>query len=115
MLRISGLHAIALKQAFEQGQEADTDDTNPFAFQMENGNGDLYCPMASQRDAWNLGRTNDFETMQRVIDDDATEADKAKFERIALKGHDCDDHSVHKFDGNDYYECGRCGELLQVG
>lgn len=39
--------------------------------------------------------------------------------RVAELGHDCYDHSVHGYDPSsplgDYYVCGICGDLLQVG
>lgn len=48
-----------------------------------------------------------------------------KFEAEALvkilneNNHDCFKHAVHKTDDEgilgDYYECGKCGEFLQVG
>ena len=40
-------------------------------------------------------------------------------ERVNTKGHDCFDHAVHEVDNKmtlrDYYICGLCGDLLQVG
>ena len=38
---------------------------------------------------------------------------------LRLEGHDCNDHVVHGYDPEsqlgDYYVCGICDELLQVG
>jgi hypothetical protein len=44
---------------------------------------------------------------------EAKEAEKAK--EIADKGHDCWDFVTHDYDGNDYYFCSKCDEILQVG
>lgn len=49
------------------------------------------------------------------------EAARERAERIAEKGHDCEDHRVHETyerdNGGvgDSYVCSVCGEILQVG
>jgi hypothetical protein len=47
------------------------------------------------------------------------EADKENAARIKAKGHDCNEFVEWRYDADsrlgDYYICGRCGDLLQVG
>jgi len=49
----------------------------------------------------------------------AAEAEAEHARHVAEKGHDCSDYVEHRFDPKsrlgDYYVCGRCGDLLQVG
>ena len=114
-ITITGFQGIAMEQAFEQGAKAEPDATNPYATEMDMGNGP-YCPTAIQRGAWNFGLVDDKDGMRRFCDTLNAEAEAEEQERLSDKGHDCYDHVVHGHDGQrDYYECGKCGELLQVG
>tara|TARA_R100000306_G_C4336860_1_gene123200 strand:- start:330 stop:509 length:180 start_codon:yes stop_codon:yes gene_type:complete len=48
-----------------------------------------------------------------------SQMEAAHAKRVAEKGHDCDENIVHAEDENmalrDYYYCGICNDLLQVG
>jgi hypothetical protein len=56
-----------------------------------------------------------------VLEKERAVAENAEKERIAGKGHDCDEyvcHGMYERDNgtmNDYYYCGKCDEVLQTG
>jgi len=45
--------------------------------------------------------------------------EEAHAKRVAEKGHDCEENTLHGYDSNmalkDYYYCAICNDLLQVG
>ncbi len=108
--RMTNFHDVAMTQAYNEGVKArrEGDNRNPYSF------GDT---MDAQTEAWNWGFWGHEQALTDRLEADKKEADEERFERVAKKGHDCDEHSEHRRGGRlgDYYECGRCGELLQVG
>jgi len=91
-------------------------DSNPYAMEMTY-DGKTWCPTAFQRDIWWFGYDGDERGFAEFIEADRREADKLRADRIAEKGHDCWDHVVHSVIGGgmDCYDCGVCGDNLQVG
>lgn len=65
------------------------------------------------------GTTKYVEMSDQEIHESIEEGERRHAKREARKGHDCNDHVVHGDDPEmalrDYYYCGVCGDVLQVG